>query len=34
VESVISPLAARLTLLARTHPLTIDRIRKLDAVPH
>ncbi|ABL88108.1 peptidase M48, Ste24p [Pyrobaculum islandicum DSM 4184] len=34
VESVINPLAARLTLLARTHPLTIDRIRKLNALPN
>ncbi|MGB9704581.1 MAG: M48 family metallopeptidase [Pyrobaculum sp.] len=34
VESLLNPLAARLTLLARTHPLTIDRIRKLHAIPY
>jgi heat shock protein HtpX len=33
VESLASPLAARLTLLARSHPLTIDRLRKLNALP-
>ncbi|MFN3804053.1 MAG: M56 family metallopeptidase [Pyrobaculum sp.] len=33
VESLVSPTAARLTLLARTHPLTIDRLRRINAVP-
>ncbi|AFA38566.1 Zn-dependent protease with chaperone function [Pyrobaculum oguniense TE7] len=33
VESLLNPLAARTTLLTRTHPLTIDRIRKLHAIP-
>ncbi len=34
VESVLNPLAAKLAILVKTHPLTIDRLKKLDAVPH
>jgi heat shock protein HtpX len=34
VESALNPLAAKLTILAKTHPLTIDRLRKLNAIPH
>ena len=34
VEAALNPLAARLTLLARTHPLTVDRLRKLHAIPN
>jgi heat shock protein HtpX len=34
VESLLNPVAARLTLLARTHRLTIDRIRILHAIPY
>lgn len=34
VETLANPIATRLTLLARTHPLTLDRLKKLDAIPH
>jgi len=34
VEAVLNPLAAKLTILAKSHPLTIDRLRKLNAIPH
>jgi len=32
VETLANPIAARLTLLARTHPLTLDRLRKINAI--
>ncbi|ACB39822.1 M48 family metallopeptidase [Pyrobaculum neutrophilum] len=34
VDSVANPIAARLSLLARSHPLTIDRLKRLNALPH
>ncbi|ABO09391.1 M48 family metallopeptidase [Pyrobaculum calidifontis] len=33
IETLQSPIATRLTLLARTHPLTIDRLRKIHVLP-
>ncbi|MEZ0318381.1 MAG: M48 family metallopeptidase [Pyrobaculum sp.] len=33
VEALANPLMARLSILARTHPLTVDRLRKINALP-
>ncbi|MEM1597338.1 MAG: M48 family metalloprotease [Pyrobaculum sp.] len=33
VEALANPLVARLSILARTHPLTVDRLRKINALP-